>query len=292
MTLILEGKTARAAGAARLKEKISGFSVRPRLFVIQVGEKEESNSYIRQKRMFGESIGAEVSHLKFPENVSEAELISKIKQLNFDKTVHGIIVQLPIPSDIGWHKVVDAIKPEKDVDGLTSTNVSARAAGKEAIVPATARGVLELLEFYKIPVAGKKAAVLGRSALVGAPTAEVLSNKGAEVTVCHSQTLNIKEITRFSDIIVVAIGKPKFIGAEYFAAGREQAVVDIGISTVGGEKLENELPKLPKRKIVGDVDFEAVFPLAGAISPVPGGVGLMTVLALFENLVDVYEKQV
>ena len=219
-----------------------------------------------RKKQFGEAIGARVLHRRFAEDATEAEILAEIEELNTDQTVHGIILQLPIPAHLNREKLLDAIALEKDVDGL--------AVGS-AFTPATARGVLSLLQFYETLIQGKRVAVLGRSALVGAPSADALRKAGAVVTVCHSGTPNTKGITRASDIIVVAIGKPKFIGADYFRSDKTQVVVDVGITSLADEGL------------VGDVDFKKVAPLVAAISPVPGGVGPMTVAALFENLLSV-----
>ena len=253
---------------------------KPTLAIIQVGKREESNAYIARKKKFGESIGASVLHEQFEENVSTEVLLSKIARLNADASVHGIIVQLPLPPALDKTRIQNAILPRKDVDGLGEAS---------AHIPATARGIAELLAFYGILVRGKKVAVLGRSALVGAPTAELLQKKGAKVTVCHRDTPNTKEITRASDVIVVAIGNPHLIDASYFRDDRTQVVVDVGVTAVRKEgfvRLEEEIGKV---MLKGDVAFESVKDKVSAISPVPGGVGPMTVAALFENLLDSIE---
>lgn len=289
MTLILDGKKAREVLSGRLKENISKLSEKLTLVIIQVGEREESSAYIKSKIKFGEEIGAAVIHIKFPENVNEQEIIKKIEGLNNNKEIQGIIVQLPIPENLPKQKIIDAIAPTKDVDGLTSTVSEVRViVNKKSIIPATARGVIELLKFYKIPIVGKKVAVLGRSILAGKPIAEVVSFEGGIVTVCHSQTPRAEEIktTRESDIIIIAIGKPQFLTKEFFTEGGNQTVVDVGINKIsegGVVKLKEEMPRV---KFVGDVDFDNVKSILSAISPVPGGVGQMTVLALFENLFD------
>lgn len=287
MVLIFDGKKVRDEIEQDLRAKIGGFLAKPKLVILQVGDNKESAAYIQQKKSFGENIGAAVEHRRFAVEVSLPELLSAIQRFNNDRAVHGIILQLPVPAHFERQRIIDAIAPEKDVDGLTSVQVAARKRGKRgAIVPATARGIRELLEFYRIPIRGKNAAVLGRSALVGAPTAEALRNAGAEVMVCHSETPNTREITRASDIVVVAIGKPRLIGSDYFRNDKTQTVVDVGITAItekGAERLEEEIPK---RRLVGDVDFDAVKDMVAAISPVPGGVGPMTVAALFENLAD------
>jgi len=278
----MDGKMAAEAIASSLRTKIANLGKKPKLVIIQVGNREESNAYIERKKAFGEKIGAEVAQARFPDIVTEATLLSRISELNADSSVHGVLLQLPLPENLNREKLLTAVVPEKDVDGLVP---------QSAFMPATARGVLSLLSFYGIDVHGKKAAVLGRSALVGAPTATALNEAGAVVTVCHSKTVNTKEVTRASDIVVVAIGKPKFITADYLRADNTQTVVDVGITAVtekGEEHLDEEIPK---KKLVGDVDFDAVKDMVAAISPVPGGVGPMTVASLFENLLVAFECQ-
>jgi methylenetetrahydrofolate dehydrogenase (NADP+)/methenyltetrahydrofolate cyclohydrolase len=196
--------------------------------------------------------------------------------------VQDIIVQLPLPLTIDKDAVFAAISPRKDVDGLTAANVQkwleAPSASQSVMWPATARGIRELLAFYKIPLAGKHVVVVGRSSLVGKPVAAMCVAENATVTVCHSQTANLAEHTRRADILIVAIGKPRFIGASYVTEG--QVVIDVGINKV------NQPGEEGKSVMTGDVDFEAVKNIVSAITPVPGGVGQMTVLALFENLLD------
>lgn len=285
--LILDGRALRDAGIIRLRKRIAGRGGLPTLAILQIGARPESTAYIEQKKQFGEKIGARVIHKQFSEDASEEALVGAIQELNRDSAVHGVIVQLPIPARFNKQKIIDAILPAKDVDGLTSANKKLFEAGDaRAVVPATARGVLSLLSGYGINVSGKKATVIGRSTLVGAPIATLLRREGAEVTVCHSKTEDIPAKARAADILVVAVGCPRFITREYVSPG--QTVVDVGINSVGGEKLEDEIPR---RTLVGDVDFEGVTDIIAAISPVPGGVGPMTVLSLFENLVSAYEMQ-
>ncbi|KKW21660.1 MAG: hypothetical protein A2W52_04330 [Candidatus Taylorbacteria bacterium RIFCSPHIGHO2_02_49_25] len=291
MPLILDGKKVRGEIAKTLRRKVEAFSPKPKLAIVQVGTNKESSAYVRQKKKFGESIGVLVDYLKAPEFITESELILKLKELNADSSVSGIIVQLPLPSALSVEKTINAIDPEKDVDGLTAVNEQLFKEGKPRFIPATARGIIELLEWYHLPLFDAKVAVLGRSKLVGAPTALLLKKKGALVTVCHSKTPNTKTITRRSDIIIVAIGKPKLITAEYIRRNRTQTVIDVGINArteVGEAKL---LEEIPRSVIVGDVDFDEVKDKVAAISPVPGGVGPMTVAALFENVVSAYEMQ-
>ncbi len=299
--IILDGRKVRDELAKELRANIEAFLGKPKLAIVQIGGNKESAAYIKQKKLFAESIGALVEHVQLPVTVSEKEVISEMDTLNRNASVHGIILQLHIPDGLDKDAIIEAIAPEKDVDGL--------GAGS-SFTPATARGILELLTFYRIPISGRKVAVLGRSKLVGAPTARLLEKKGALVTICHSKTPDTKEVTRGSDIIIVAIGKPKFVTAEYVRDDRTQTLVDVGINAVtpiGEKKLDEEIPlpapKAPARarhaggrqagkaKLVGDVDFDAVKDNVAAISPVPGGVGPMTVAALFQNVVSAYEKQ-
>lgn len=284
--LLLNGKIVRDKIAAELKRKILELGRPPALAIIQIGRVAASDSYIKGKQRFAEDVAARVFHLRFPESVPTAAVAAKIRELNADPAVQGIILQLPIPPALDWRALVDGIAAEKDADGLTERNAALLARRDPgAVVPATARGVLSLLSYYKISVAGKKAAVLGRSALVGAPVAALLRNEGAAVTVCHRGTSDVPGKTRAADIVVAAVGVPRFVTREYLSPG--QTVVDVGINSVEEGKLEEEIPR---RKIVGDVDFENVKDLVGAISPVPGGVGPMTIASLFENLVKLAEK--
>jgi 5,10-methylene-tetrahydrofolate dehydrogenase/methenyl tetrahydrofolate cyclohydrolase len=275
--LLLDGKKARDFYTEKLSAKIRKLGFSPTLAIVQIGDNASSTAYIEQKKKFAAKIGATVEHIKFPENISFDEIKKAIHLLNGNTHIHGIIVQLPLPENLDKMSAINLIIPSKDVDGLTKNT---------KFIPATARGIKSLLDFYNISVAGKKVAVLGRSMLVGAPTARLLEDCGASVIVCHSKTPDTRDITKDSDIIVVAIGKPKLIDETYIG-DNFPIVVDVGINSIKGEKFEEEISR---RKIVGDVDFDKVSPLVSAISPVPGGVGPMTVLSLFENLVLAAEK--
>lgn len=283
--MLLEGKKARDHYATILSKRIAGFSVPPTLCIIQVGKKEESTLYIEQKKKFGAKVGARVIHEQFPEDISEQRLLEIIAEKNSDDSIHGIIIQMPLPPHLSVENLCSAILPKKDVDGLGRVNMELLEKGLPTHVPATARGILSLLNFYNISVSGKKVVVVGRSRLVGKPTALLLKNLGAEVVVCHRGTGPLSQHTKSAVILVVAAGHPGLIGKNEVSQG--QTVVDVGINTVIGEKLEEEIPK---RKIVGDVSFDEVFPIVENISPVPGGVGPMTVLSLFENLADAFEN--
>lgn len=270
MPQILDGKKARDFYKARLIERLSKLSSKPLLALVQIGDNKESAVYIEQKKKFAASIGALVEHIHLAETVTQLEVRKHISSLNSRLDVHGIIIQLPIPAHLDKQILIELIDPKKDVDGLTDTNQKLLASGTPQFIPATAKGVGLLMDFYNINPKGKLVTVFGRSRLVGFPTAELLKQKGADVSVCHSQTVNPQEISQKSDILIVAIGKPKLIDASYIKPGA--VVIDVGISSVSGH-------------LVGDVNFAAVSPLVSAISPVPGGVGPMTVLSLFDNLI-------
>ena len=273
MALILDGRaaaqvwqTALASAAAR--------SHPPALTIIQVGNLPASTVFIRRKLLFGEKIGVPVAHRQFPETVTTNALISEIKKLNSDQKTDGIIVQLPLPTTIDRLAVIEAIDPRKDVDGLTAVNLKRLwERDSNAILPATARGILRLLDHYQIKLAGRRAAVVGRSSLVGKPTALALLNRDVTVTIGHRQTADLPAVTRTADILVAAAGSPRLITADH--VNPKQIIIDVGITSMSDGKL------------VGDVDFENVEPIVTAISPVPGGVGPMTVAALFANLLDV-----
>ncbi|MCX6719371.1 MAG: hypothetical protein NTZ38_03295 [Candidatus Taylorbacteria bacterium] len=271
MPLIIDGKKAREALLPELEKKIKALSHVPTLAIIQVGDRSDSSSFIRAKKSFAKRIGVNERHIRLPENVSQEWLAAEIEKCNADEAIQGIIVQLPLPEHLNKREAIDSIDPKKDVDALTSKSVALWTEGK-GILPATARGIHELLKFYKIDLKGKKVTVVGRSELVGTPIVVMCRNGGAIVTVCHSKTVSLIEGTKSADILIVATGRPGLIKLEH--VNKRQVVVDVGISRIGEEKL------------VGDVDFEAVKDTVAAISSVPGGVGPMTVFGLFENLVD------
>jgi len=282
MSTIIDGRQTREELTPILKKKVEALGFTPTFAIIQVGNRPDSMAFIQGKKKFAANLGVNTKHIQVPESVSQTELISKIVECNNDKSVQGIIVQLPISEHLNRTEVINAIDPKKDADGLTAVNVKLLAENSsQGMIPATARGVRELLAKYNIGLKGKNVVVVGRSDLVGKPISIMALNEGATVTVCHSQTVDLKADTTKADVLIVAIGKPCFIGADYIKKGA--VVVDIGINTLVGEKLEDEIQN---RVLVGDVDFDAVFDKVSAITPVPGGVGPMTVLALFENLVD------
>jgi len=287
MSLILDGKIVRDHVAHELEKFIKTFPSKPTLAIIQVGNLEESDAYIKQKELFAVRIGAKVRHIKVDAKVEPRQFFENISNLNTDPEVNGVIIQLPLPEGLPPEMFVEAIDPAKDVDGLTAVNLKALYGKKDGFVPATALGILSLLRYYKVSIEGKKITVVGRSMLVGKPTALVFINENATVTVAHSKTERLEECTKEADILIVAIGVPKFINDTHVIPG--QIVVDVGINIIEtGTKLNEEITG---RKLVGDVDFEKVKNIIGSISPVPGGVGPMTVATLFQNLVKAYAQQ-
>ncbi len=272
--IILDGKKLNKEISLNLKKQIVNFSIAPKLNIIQIGENSASNIYIERKIKYAKEIGAEVVVTNFPTDISEEEIIHFIQAVNTDEKIHGIIVQLPIPENLNSAKIINAISPQKDVDGLTATNIYKLVChDKSGLVPATARGIITLLQKNQIKISGENVLIIGRSLLVGKSTALHFLNSDATVSVCHSQTKNLKEYTQKADIIVTATGKPGLIKDEMIREG--QVIIDVGISFEDG-------------KISGDVNLENSEKVK-ALSPVPGGVGPMTVASLFENLVQAYQ---
>ncbi len=278
MPKILDGKVVRDGIMADLKRKIGELGVAPNLAIVMIGDNPDSAVYVKNKISFAQRIGANAYVVSFPPGlVTQEVLLAEIKKLNNDESVNGIIIQSPLPAPLDWAEAVERVAPEKDVDGLCSVNVKKLLANDSSgFVPATARGVLSLLNYYQIPVKGKRVVVMGRSALVGKPIATLMTNNGATVTVVHSKTVEPEKITREADILIVAIGQAGLVGADYVREG--QVVVDVGITSVVNAD--------GTKKVIGDVDFESVKDIVSAISPVPGGVGPMTVASLFQNLVE------
>lgn len=281
MATVLDGRVIKEARKEKLKAAIIDAGVTPGLAIIQIGSREDSNAYILQKKNFATEIGAKVEHVQFPEHSHEHDIIAKITELNQNPAIHGIIVQIPLPAELDQDRITNAIDPKKDIDGMTARSLKCLYEGREdGFVPATTLGILTLLEYYKISLEGKRVTLIGRSSLVGKPTALALLNENATVTVCHSLTQNLAQHTQSAEILIVAIGKPQFINHEYVSPG--QVVIDVGINMID-HKLQEEIDTGDK-KLVGDVDYYAVEDIVGAITPVPGGVGQMTVLSLYENL--------
>ncbi|MEK7635163.1 MAG: bifunctional 5,10-methylenetetrahydrofolate dehydrogenase/5,10-methenyltetrahydrofolate cyclohydrolase [Patescibacteria group bacterium] len=287
MVKILYGAPVKEEIKKELVERIKRLKTKLFLAIVQVGDRADSNVYVKNKQKFGEEIGAGVSINKFAENISEEELIGEIENLNKDEKINGIIVQLPLSVGLDSEKILNNIAKEKDADGLTSPPAPLLEAGegrKKKTTPATARAVLALLDFYQIPMAGKNVAVIGRSKLAGAPIAEVLKSRGANVTVCNKSTPNTAQICREADILISAAGQAGLVTKDFVKTG--QVVVDVGINQSCKEAF---LDGSQKTKLVGDVAFNEVEPIVFAITPVPGGVGPLTVACLFQNLIDLCE---
>lgn len=277
MPVILDGKALageiRAEVKTRVEELRTRFGVQPHLAVILVGEDPASQSYVRGKENACLKAGIKSTVIRKTDAVTESELLELIDGLNLDPTVHGILLQLPIPKHLDSERIIARIDKRKDVDGFTPENVAALASGKPKLVPCTPLGVIRLLQKYQIPISGKHCVVVGRSQIVGKPMAWLFLKDNGTVTICHTKTVNLPEITRHGDILVVAAGKPGMIRDEHVREGA--VVIDVGISKVDGE-------------MHGDVDFESVAPKAAFITPVPGGVGPMTIACLLENTLTCY----
>ncbi len=265
-----------AADVVKYKEQ---YGREPHLVVILVGEDPASVSYVTGKARDSEEVGFKNTTIRRPETVSEQEVLDLIAELNEDKTVDGILVQLPLPKHISEEKVIAAISKEKDVDGFHPLNVAALWQKQKCILPCTPKGVIKLLDKAGVEIAGKKAVVIGRSNIVGLPVSKLLLDRNATVTMCHSRTKNLAEVTREADILVVAIGRPKFVTADMVGEGA--AVIDVGV---------NRDPETGK--LCGDVDFAACAEKASVITPVPGGCGPMTRACLMENTIECYLNQV
>ena len=256
-------------------EELKKKGVTPGLAVILVGDNSASAVYVRNKKRRAEKLGIDFQLIHFDATVTEDELLQKIDKLNHDEKVDGFIVQLPVPDHIDEDKVIEAIDPRKDVDGFTPISVGNLWIGTPLTKPATASGILMMLDHYNVDLDGKNVVIVGRSNIVGKPTAALMLDRNATVTITHSHTKNLKEITSKADVLVVAIGKAKFITKEYV---KDQAiVVDVGM-----DRDENG-------KLCGDVDFDDVKQKAAMMTPVPGGVGPMTITALVDQVIELAE---
>ena len=275
MAYLIDGKKISQEIKDELKAEVAELARQGKtasLAVIQVGEDPASSVYVRNKKNACAYIGIGSESYELPEETSEKELLALIAELNHKEEVRGILVQLPLPAHINEEKVILAIDPAKDVDGFHPQSAGALMIGSQGFLPCTPAGVIQLLKRSDIEIEGKNCVVLGRSNIVGKPMAMLMLRENATVTVAHSRTKDLKELCRQADILIVAIGKPKFITEEYIKEGA--AVIDVGIHRLEGKKL------------CGDVDFEAVEPHVSAITPVPGGVGPMTIAMLMNNCVE------
>lgn len=271
---ILDGKAVSLKVKESVKvraDELKKFGVEPTLAVVLVGEDKASQTYVRAKEKACNEYGIKSVAHRLNENTTQNELLALINVLNLDDSIHGILVQLPLPKHIDTNVVLAAIDPRKDVDGFHAVNVGKLVSGLDGFVPCTPLGVMEILKEYGIEVAGLNAVVIGRSNIVGKPMANLLLNASATVTVTHSKTKNLKEICKSADLIVAAIGKPFFLKADMVKDGA--VVVDVGIN------------RLDDGRLVGDVDFDEVAPKCSYITPVPGGVGPMTIAMLLNNTI-------
>ncbi|MBP1757481.1 MAG: methylenetetrahydrofolate dehydrogenase [Firmicutes bacterium] len=278
MTTMIRGKELAAQMRSKLAVTISQIyektGRRPGLAVVQVGEDPASSIYVNNKKKACEETGLMSYGYHLPADVDEHELLELIDQLNHDPSVHGILCQLPLPRHINEFKVINAISPEKDVDGFHPVNVGLLALGRDGLVSCTPAGVVEMLKAYNIPLVGAHCVIVGRSNIVGKPVAQLMLKEHATVTITHSRTRDLPAVCRQADILIAAIGKPQMITADFVKPGA--VVIDVGIN------------RNAEGKVVGDVDFASVAPIAEAISPVPGGVGPMTIAMLLENTMTAF----
>ena len=279
MAILMDGKVLAAEQMAKLKNRVDALKAAGRtvgLAVILVGDDPASQVYVRNKGKACEELGILSETLRLPAETTQEELEAEIDRLNKDSRIDGILVQLPLPKHLDEAKALAKIIPEKDVDGFHIENAGKLFTGQPGVVACTPKGILHMLKASGVPLKGKEAVVIGRSNIVGKPVAMLLLNENCTVTICHSRTADLASHTRRADILVAAVGKPKFVTADMVKPGA--AVVDVGINRVDG-------------KVVGDVDFDSVEKVAGYISPVPGGVGKMTICMLMENTVEAAERK-
>ena len=281
MTTLIKGKELAAEQRLQLAETVAGLiektGKRPGLAVVQVGEDPASSTYVNNKKKACAEIGVQSFSYHLPDDIDEHDLLELIDQLNGDPSVNGILCQLPLPAHIDEFKVINAISPAKDVDGFHPVNVGLLGLGRKGMVSCTPAGVLEMLKAYNIPLVGARCVIVGRSNIVGKPVAQLMLREHATVTMTHSRTKDLPAVCREADILIAAIGKPEMITAEYVKSGA--VVIDVGINRNAAGKM------------VGDVDFASVSTIASAISPVPGGVGPMTIARLLANTVQAFQNQ-
>jgi len=277
---ILDGKSLAASIRTALKERVTALvqrGVRPGLAVVLAGDDPASRVYVRNKRLAATETGVHSELIELPATIGQRELRERIERLNDNRAIHGILVQLPLPKPIDSAAVLDAIAPAKDIDGFHELNLGALLAGRPAVVPCTPAGVMRLIEHARIALAGRHAVVIGRSNIVGKPVAQLLLQKDATVTICHSKSRDLSELTRQADVLIAAVGRPKLVRADMVKPGA--CVIDVGVN------------RLEDGKLAGDVDFEAVKQVAGWITPVPGGVGPMTIAMLLENCIRAASRE-
>ena len=273
MSNIMDGKSLSLEIQEEIKKMIRYEMIKPSVAVIQVGDNQASETYIRNKQKACENVGIFFRYYKFEDGTPELTIINKIKELNNDEYVNGIIIQLPLPERYNEKRLVNQIINSKDIDGLTDINVGRLLNGKKTLVPCTPLGVMELLNKYEVNLEGKHVVIVGKGKLTGRPLIHLMLNAGATVTVCHSRTLNLEEYTKQADILVSATGLNKLITSDMVK--KDAVVIDVGINYEDGH-------------IAGDVDFNSVSKKASLITPVPGGVGPMTIAMLLKNIINCY----
>ncbi len=273
---IIDGKAVARQIEGEVRDELARLRYRPQLVAIRVGNDPASEIYVRNKARKAEELGLRGQQLVFPDSLAESALLAEVQRLNRDNEVDGILVQLPLPRHIESRKVIEAVDPAKDVDGFHPINVGRLHLGRPVLVPCTPAGIIRLIDWTGQTTEGKHAVVIGRSDIVGKPAAALLLARNATVTVCHSRTADLGSITRQADILVAAIGKPRFVKGEMVKEGA--IVIDVGVNRVDG-------------KLTGDVDFDEVNAVAGWITPVPGGVGPMTIAMLMRNTVTAAQRR-
>jgi len=277
VTEIVSGKRLSEEILSDIRKRVSEYAGGPPcLCVVLVGEDPASQVYVRIKDKAARECGIESRQVRLPATTSEAELLRVVDGLNRDAGVHGVLVQLPLPNGIDAAKIALALDPAKDVDGLHPTSAGRLLANKSGFAPCTPLGCLYILDHHRVPIEGANAVVIGRSEIVGKPVALLLLHRNATVTICHSRTRDLADVVRRADILVAALGKPRFVQGDWIKPGA--AVIDVGVNRVDG-------------KLLGDVDFAAANGRAGLLTPVPGGVGLLTVAMLLRNTLQAFEAQ-
>ncbi|MEB9506115.1 bifunctional methylenetetrahydrofolate dehydrogenase/methenyltetrahydrofolate cyclohydrolase FolD [Bacillus anthracis] len=275
VAVIIKGNEVAEKKRAQLTEevvKLKEQGIVPGLAVILVGEDPASRSYVKGKEKGCEQVGIYSELIEFPETITEERLLAEIDRLNGDDRINGILVQLPLPKHIEEKAIIERISPEKDVDGFHPISVGRMMTGQDTFLPCTPHGILELVKETNLDISGKHVVVIGRSNIVGKPVGQLFLNENATVTYCHSKTQNMKELTKLADILIVAVGRPKMVTADYMKEGA--VVIDVGVN------------RLETGKLCGDVDFDNVLDVAGYITPVPKGVGPMTITMLLHNTVE------
>ncbi|WP_078552929.1 bifunctional methylenetetrahydrofolate dehydrogenase/methenyltetrahydrofolate cyclohydrolase FolD [Bacillus alkalicellulosilyticus] len=273
--VVISGKELAAKKREEMKQEVADLTAigkQPGLAVILIGDNPASRSYVKAKQKACEEIGLHSVLIELPEDTTEAELLQQIGALNEDNSIHGILVQLPLPNHISEQAVIEKISPDKDVDGFHPISIGKMMIGEETFLPCTPFGIVEMIKSKQIPIVGKHVVVVGRSNIVGKPVGQLLLNEHATVTYCHSKTENMKEITKQADILVVAVGRANFIGAEFIKDGA--VVIDVGVN------------RLDTGKLVGDVKYDEAKEVSSYITPVPGGVGPMTITMLLHNTIE------